>query len=486
MASIPAENRTSLASYEKCVLCGCSKDQYDELKKRVADSKNRITMMETDYLQSTLKAENDYATCKEELRVMKERYARLEESHAALQRTNQELEDKVLQVASKYEKEKQFLGKEMMTLTSRLVDVRCKLGEKEEENVRLKKDCELAVQLLQCAPSSNYLTHKVSSLPHDLQYRVHKVMEEENIAAREDNEETQLYLPNDERNANLASRVYDRVSTAVITKAMRMREEEENTERVTSPVKYTDTKERGTQTIQPFQGSLSAKTKKNMMNGYSDKGSQITLGKESLENVSGAGQSDEVAASQNLMDSETADLIDFSSTASVCLAENDVENEQSKTQSDNQFVDQSSSSMLQSSNSSSVGSSRRNSFDNDMDQVSVTSNVQVNRSTSEESVSIGEAYKTKSTKQKAGTHSSREIEYGPDLQQLCAHPVSPHLKQPNTLRVKRGVNSSLTFSKNRGPIKPGTRALHSYSNVSVPQATTPPSSPAHFTNTGFD
>ncbi|XP_077998431.1 uncharacterized protein LOC144451461 [Glandiceps talaboti] len=471
MASTPEENRNSLISYEKCVLCGCSKEQYEELKKRVADSKNRITMMETDYLQSTLRAENDLANCKEELRVMKERYKRLEDSHASLQRTNQELEDKVLQVAAKFEKEKQYLGKEMMTLTSRLVDVRCKLNEREDENCRLKKDCELAVQLLQCAPSSNYLTHKVSSLPHDLQYRVHKVMAEELQTQQEDTHEPLLYTPNDDGAPNLAGRVYDRVSTDVITKAMQMRELDEMKEKVKLlPVRHVEAMDMGTQTIQPFQGSLSAKMKKNIANGTSEKGNQVMLGEETLENLSKSNDNQDCNSNnpQNLMDAETADLIDFSQTPTV--------NSNTAT-TDGAIPNQELPTSRSSSRVSSRGSSRRSSFDSEPDNLQLNSK---RRHSSSSSTSTDNAVSHRGL-HRVGSHSSREIEYGPDLvKQLSPSPLTTQPKPVYKIHGSRGVVVTPQL-KGRGPVKPGMMASHKHSGPGRSfQHTTPPASPAHF------
>ena len=55
-------------------VCGCNKGAYYALKERVEESKQRITLMESEFLQSTLYTENELDECREELRLLKQQY----------------------------------------------------------------------------------------------------------------------------------------------------------------------------------------------------------------------------------------------------------------------------------------------------------------------------------------------------------------------------------------------------------------------------
>ncbi|XP_006823468.1 uncharacterized protein LOC102803706 [Saccoglossus kowalevskii] len=381
----------------------------------------------------------------------------------------------------------------MMTLTSRLVDVRCKLNQKEDENARLKKDCELSVQLLQCAPASNYLTHKVSMLPHDLQYRVHKVMAEEFTTPSPDTVEPLLYTPNEDA-PNLAGRVYDRVSTAVIARAMKMREDDtQNNKCVPATIIKKDLSNIGTQTIQPYQGSLSAKTRRNSVTN--DRGIQADLGKESLENciegtetgndsdipsnINGKHLSPSHRSPQrttpsspppNLLD-DIVDLIDFSQPSS-----------QSNDVSVNESVISNSHPSQTSRNSS-----RRSSTESNSDSIVGGINSRRSSSSSNHSSSSSQNRKSDShnvlntNKQRIGRHSSREMEYGPDLIQASPPPTTSHY-QPFKFHTRGGGPGQI--GKARGPMKPGMFAAHHQNHPGGVGGVrmhynTPPASPGH-------
>ncbi|KAG8192918.1 hypothetical protein JTE90_025626 [Oedothorax gibbosus] len=101
----------------------------------------------------------------------KEKYDRLYENQRRLQKVNESLEEKLLLVAEKFENEKSDLTKDVSDLTSRLVESRLTIAELEEENEQYRNDCNIAVRLLQCKPSS-FVAHKFNSLPADFQAKV--------------------------------------------------------------------------------------------------------------------------------------------------------------------------------------------------------------------------------------------------------------------------------------------------------------------------
>ncbi|KAM7299786.1 tight junction-associated protein 1 [Ixodes scapularis] len=84
---------------------------------------------------------------------------------------NQGLEDKLLRVVDRCETEKNALNRDLQELTSRLVDAQLALAQLREENEQYRNDCSVAVQLLQCKPSS-FVSSKYSTLPNELQEKV--------------------------------------------------------------------------------------------------------------------------------------------------------------------------------------------------------------------------------------------------------------------------------------------------------------------------
>ncbi|XP_041468182.1 tight junction-associated protein 1-like isoform X2 [Lytechinus variegatus] len=222
------------------MVCGCSKEQYYTLKQRVEESKQRINLMESEFLQSTLYTENELDECREEYRLLQQKYNALEKSHQELHEINQDLEERILDVAAAYEKEKQALNREVLTLSQKLLDTKFEINKLEEKNNRYKKDCDLAVQLLQCTPSGAYMQHKVSQLPQDLQYYVHQIMGEINkgvfqpsaTSPTESNSSHPLLSSSGTSVSNglIAARTYNSVPAHVVARAMQRREEEEKKE----------------------------------------------------------------------------------------------------------------------------------------------------------------------------------------------------------------------------------------------------------------
>ncbi|PIK48460.1 hypothetical protein BSL78_14708, partial [Apostichopus japonicus] len=238
-------------NHESCNVCGCSKEQYYALKYRVEESKQRITLMESEFLQNTLYTENELEETRDELRLLQQKYNALEKSHQELHEVNQDLEERILDVAASYEKEKQALNREVLTLSQKLLDTRFEINKLEEKNQRYKKDCELAVQLLQCTPSGAYQQHKISTLPNELQYYVHQIMAETsggNISQGNNNNTSNANPTTSPKVTNpkqpllnsgdqvtsqygvLSSRIYDTVPANVVARAIQRRDDAEKKE----------------------------------------------------------------------------------------------------------------------------------------------------------------------------------------------------------------------------------------------------------------
>ncbi|NWS38844.1 BEGIN protein, partial [Probosciger aterrimus] len=95
----------------------------------------------------------------------------IQNNYLALQRINQDLEDKLYRMGQHYEEEKRALSHEIIALNNHLIEAKVTIDKLSEDNELYRKDCNLAAQLLQC--SKNYdRAHKLSELPSDFQERV--------------------------------------------------------------------------------------------------------------------------------------------------------------------------------------------------------------------------------------------------------------------------------------------------------------------------
>ncbi|XP_061415275.1 brain-enriched guanylate kinase-associated protein isoform X2 [Lethenteron reissneri] len=111
----------------------------------------------------------------EEIRRLQDMYGRMQSSYLSSQKTNQDLEEKLQKLAQAFEEEKTSLNVEIVALTGKLMDAKTTINKLEEENERFRKDCNLAVHLLQCN-KSHFRNHKYSELPQELQELVSKHM----------------------------------------------------------------------------------------------------------------------------------------------------------------------------------------------------------------------------------------------------------------------------------------------------------------------
>ncbi|XP_061174281.1 tight junction-associated protein 1-like isoform X1 [Saccostrea echinata] len=180
-----------------CQECGCpctgcmdqsSLDLHQkivELESELRKSNEHVSKIGRELMDNKQLADYEVHKLREELNKLRDRYDRLFESHKRIQKVNHGLEDKILKIVSGFEEEKTNLQRELATTTSRLVDAKATVCELEEENERYRNDCNIAVQLLQCKPSE-FVSHKLNSLPIELQERVKKHMTREEIINCED------------------------------------------------------------------------------------------------------------------------------------------------------------------------------------------------------------------------------------------------------------------------------------------------------------
>jgi len=105
-----------------------------------------------------------------ELAMWKDKYNRVAEQHAMLLNQNQDLEDRLLNVVDKIERDKSLLSDEIDHLAEKLACATNTIDYMKNECARYKSDCMLAVHLLQCQPSF-YSSQHMNTLPADLKQK---------------------------------------------------------------------------------------------------------------------------------------------------------------------------------------------------------------------------------------------------------------------------------------------------------------------------
>ncbi|XP_049685005.1 brain-enriched guanylate kinase-associated protein isoform X3 [Accipiter gentilis] len=168
-ASLPRS--TSMASAAEMEKISTLQEQKGELRKRLSYTTHKLEMLETEFDSTRQYLEIELRRAQEELEKVTEKLRRIQNNYLALQRINQDLEDKLYRMGQHYEEEKRALSHEIIALNNHLIEAKVTIDKLSEDNELYRKDCNLAAQLLQC--SKNYdRAHKLSELPSDFQERV--------------------------------------------------------------------------------------------------------------------------------------------------------------------------------------------------------------------------------------------------------------------------------------------------------------------------
>ncbi|KAF0044287.1 hypothetical protein F2P81_003445 [Scophthalmus maximus] len=154
-------------------------DHKDDLRKRLSYTTHKLEMVETEFDSTRQYLETELRRAQEELEKFTEKLRRIQSSYAALQRINQDLEDKMYRTSQHHDEEKRALSREIIVLNNHLMEAKITINKLREDNDVYRKDCNLAAQLLQCS-KSHYRAHKMSELPVDLQERISSHMEKHN------------------------------------------------------------------------------------------------------------------------------------------------------------------------------------------------------------------------------------------------------------------------------------------------------------------
>ncbi|XP_035183836.1 brain-enriched guanylate kinase-associated protein isoform X5 [Oxyura jamaicensis] len=155
---MPTTQRASAAEMEKI---STLQEQKGELRKRLSYTTHKLEMLETEFDSTRQYLEIELRRAQEELEKVTEKLRRIQNNYLALQRINQDLEDKLYRMGQHYEEEKRALSHEIIALNNHLIEAKVTIDKLSEDNELYRKDCNLAAQLLQC--SKNYdRAHKLS------------------------------------------------------------------------------------------------------------------------------------------------------------------------------------------------------------------------------------------------------------------------------------------------------------------------------------
>ncbi|XP_052009352.1 brain-enriched guanylate kinase-associated protein [Xyrauchen texanus] len=162
-------------------------DQKEDLRKHLTLTTRKLQWLENEFESTRQYLETELRQAQDELEKFTEKLRRIQSSYAALQRINQDLEEKIQRTTEHHEQEKRALSREIIVLNNHLMEAKITIQKLREDNDLYRKDCNLAAQLLQCGKSP-FRAHKLSELPIDFQERVSSHMEKQghrrNIAQR--------------------------------------------------------------------------------------------------------------------------------------------------------------------------------------------------------------------------------------------------------------------------------------------------------------
>ncbi|XP_063039512.1 brain-enriched guanylate kinase-associated protein [Engraulis encrasicolus] len=148
----------------------------ENLRKRLNYTTHKLEQLEAEFDSTRQYLETELRRAQEELDKFMDKLHRVQSSYAALQRINQDLEDKIHHTKQHHEEEKGALSHEIIVLNNHLMEAKITIKKLREDNEVYRKDCNLAAQLLQCG-KTHYQSHKVLELPIDFQDRLSSHME---------------------------------------------------------------------------------------------------------------------------------------------------------------------------------------------------------------------------------------------------------------------------------------------------------------------
>ncbi|CAL9692693.1 unnamed protein product [Knipowitschia caucasica] len=147
-------------------------EQKEDLRKRLSYTTHKLELLQNEFDSTKVYLETELRRAQEELDKFTDKLRRIQSGYSALQRINQDLEEKIHRDSQHHDDEKRALSREIIVLNNRLVEAKLSIDKLQDDNEMYRKDCSLATQLLQCRA-------QMDELPADFQEHMTLHLEEE-------------------------------------------------------------------------------------------------------------------------------------------------------------------------------------------------------------------------------------------------------------------------------------------------------------------
>ncbi|KAK7133413.1 hypothetical protein R3I94_015327 [Phoxinus phoxinus] len=173
--SVSLPRDINMASEEEMQTISSLQEQKEDLRKRLSYTTHKLELLEREFDSTRQYLETELRRAQEELDKFTDKLRRIQSSYSALQRINQDLEDKIHRNSQHHDDEKRALSREIIVLNNHLMEAKMTIEKLREDNELYRKDCNLAAQLLQC--NKSHYRAQLSELPAEFQERVSLHME---------------------------------------------------------------------------------------------------------------------------------------------------------------------------------------------------------------------------------------------------------------------------------------------------------------------
>ncbi|XP_020484109.1 brain-enriched guanylate kinase-associated protein isoform X2 [Labrus bergylta] len=153
-----------------CVSGSSLLEQKEDLRKRLSFTTHKLELLQSEFDSTRQYLETELRRAQEELDKFTDKLRRIQSSYSALQRINQDLEEKIHRDSQHHDDEKRALSREIIVLNNHLMEAKLTIEKLQEDNDVYRKDCNLAAQLLQC--NKSLYRAQLSELPADFQERL--------------------------------------------------------------------------------------------------------------------------------------------------------------------------------------------------------------------------------------------------------------------------------------------------------------------------
>ncbi|XP_053737429.1 brain-enriched guanylate kinase-associated protein isoform X1 [Synchiropus splendidus] len=151
-------------------------EQKEDLRKRLSYTTHKLELLQGEFDSTRQYLETELRRAQEELDKFTDKLRRIQSSYSALQRINQDLEEKIHRDLQHHDDEKRALSREIIVLNNHLMEAKLTIEKLQEDNDLYRKDCNLAAQLLQC--NKSLYRAQLSELPDDFLDRLTMHLEE--------------------------------------------------------------------------------------------------------------------------------------------------------------------------------------------------------------------------------------------------------------------------------------------------------------------